>query len=316
MRTPARVVAAMRLTSAIMTTKDTTTLSWFDPIARFGPLDEVTANEEERPLMLVLPGLDGSGITAWTQFPELALDYDLKALRIASDDRTSYGDLVSTVTAEVSRAKAQGREVVLLGESMGAGVALDCARRESSSLSSLVLVSPATGWDRTWLGKMRGWLVTLPAWALGVIIALTTYQLFDVDLMRTTAMRIVTGSKAPILDTPARIDYAWRVVKDMPDAFAAPPGTIRHRIAEWAEPSIAAGRDLSDLTVPMLIVAGTADLRVPAEEEAARLAAAAPAECRAAVHLVEGAGHAGATDERLDLRAVLHAWRAGESTCS
>ena len=258
--------------------------------------------------MLVLPGLDGSGITAWTQFPELSEDYEIRALRIASDDRTSYEDLVDNVSAEVASAQVNGREVLLLGESMGAGVALDVARAQSSSLSALVLVSPATGWDRTWLGKLRKWLITLPGWALGLVIALTTYQLFDVDLMRTTAMRIATGTKAPILDTPARIDYAWKVVADMPGAFAAPPDTIRHRIEQWAEPSIAAGRDLADLTVPLLIVAGTADLRVPAEAEAARLAQAAPAVCRAKVHLVEGAGHAGATDERLDLRAVLGAW--------
>ena len=51
----------------------------------------------------------------------------------------------------------------------------------------------------------------------------------------------------------------------------------------------------------------------PAVEEAQRIAREAPAECRCAVHLVEGAGHAGATDERVDLRAVIEGWRAGLS---
>eukprot|EP00966_Prymnesium_polylepis_P276372 6385229-Prymnesium_polylepis.1 len=59
----------------------------------------------------------------------------------------------------------------------------------------------------------------------------------------------------------------------------------------------------------MLIVAGTADLRVPAQEEAERIAREAACECT--VHLVEGAGHAGATDDRVDLRAVMEAWRQG-----
>lgn len=49
---------------------------------------------------------------------------------------------------------------------------------------------------------------------------------------------------------------------------------------------------------------------MPAEEEARRIAREAPAECKCEVHLVEGAGHAGATDERLDLRAVIERWRA------
>ena len=33
------------------------------------------------------------------------------------------------------------------------------------------------------------------------------------------------------------------------------------------------------------------------------------AEAGAAVHLVEGAGHAGVTDDRLDLRRVMRSWR-------
>ena len=73
-----------------------------------------------------------------------------------------------------------------------------------------------------------------------------------------------------------------------------------------------AGRDLADLTVPMLVVAGTDDLRVPAEAEARRLVAEAPAACRCALHIVEGAGHAGATDERVDLRAVIRDWQRAE----
>ena len=87
--------------------------------------------------------------------------------------------------------------------------------------------------------------------------------------------------------------------------LALPPATIRHRLEAWAAPSIAAGRSVADVAVPMLVVAGTADLRVPAVEEAERFAA----EAGAAVHLVEGAGHAGVTDDRLDLRRVMRSWR-------
>ena len=64
--------------------------------------------------------------------------------------------------------------------------------------------------------------------------------------------------------------------------------------------------------LPLLVLAGTADLRVPAQREAERFVAAVCAgggganannglaEC----FLVEGAGHAGALDERVDLQAV------------
>ena len=66
----------------------------------------------------------------------------------------------------------------------------------------------------------------------------------------------------------------------------------------------------------MLIVAGTADRRVPAVEEAERIAREAPPACPCTVHLVEGAGHAGVTDDRLDLRSVMGSWRAAASTAA
>ena len=113
-----------------------------------------------------------------------------------------------------------------------------------------------------------------------------------------------------MLDTPPRLDYAWRLVGAMPDAFAQPPGTVRHRIAEWTEPTLAVGREetFSKLKLPpLLIVAGTADLRVPAEEEAWRLQACASGTCD--VHLVQNAGHAGVSDDRISLSKVLGSWR-------
>ena len=58
----------------------------------------------------------------------------------------------------------------------------------------------------------------------------------------------------------------------------------------------------------MLIVAGTADLRVPAAEEATRIAAEVGPDT-AIVHMVESAGHAGATDDRVNIAALMEAWR-------
>ena len=59
--------------------------------------------------------------------------------------------------------------------------------------------------------------------------------------------------------------------------------------------------------LPLLVVAGTSDLRVPAQLEAERFVAAIGD--GATKYLVEGAGHAGALDERMDLREVMDRWR-------
>ena len=273
---------------------------WFCPLAEFS-LDEPRPPADTLPLLLVLPGLDGSGITAFTQYPELSLEYELKVLTIASDDRSSFSSLVELVASEI--AIAGDRPCFVMGESLGCSVALAAARKAAPS--GLVLVSPATGWDRTALGSRLAQLLSLPDWLLGLIIGISTYQILDTAQFTTSARRIVTGERPPLLDSDVRLAYTYNVVGQMASRLALPPATIRHRLQAWAAPSIAAGRSVADVAVPMLVVAGTADLRVPAVEEAERFAA----EAGATVHFVEGAGHAGVTDDRLDLRRVMRSWR-------
>ena len=294
-----RFLAATALASA-------TAPRWFAPLVEFGPLEERMPPPASLPLLLVLPGLDGSGITAMSQYPELSLDYEVRAMATPPNDRSSYDELVTMVSTE-ARAAAASREVFVMGESMGVAMALDAARAQPDEIAGLLLVSPATSWEsETWLGRARSRLIELPDPLLALVIALTSYQLLDLEQIATTARRIVTGERAPLLATPTRVQYAWRVVRSMPARLSAPAPTIRHRLAEWVPSVVAAGRRLAEVSTPMLVVAGTADARVPAEVEAERYAAEAPL-CE--VVRVVGAGHAGATDDRIDLRLELEQWR-------
>ena len=69
----------------------------------------------------------------------------------------------------------------------------------SSTVAGAVLVSPATGWDRTALGGARSKLVRLPDPVLALIIALSSYQL-DRGQLDTTLRRIATGETSPLLE--------------------------------------------------------------------------------------------------------------------
>ena len=176
---------------------------WFDPLSTFGLQQEQNEQPHTRPLLLVLPGLDGSGVTAWAQYPELGLDYEVHALGIPPADRSSFEELVEMISVEVESGASGGAPVYLLGESMGAGVALQVAAgRAGAALSGLVLVSPATGWDQTWLGRLRKRLVTLPAPLISLIVGLTSYQLLDAAQLTTTLQRLATGGSSPLLQAP------------------------------------------------------------------------------------------------------------------
>jgi pimeloyl-ACP methyl ester carboxylesterase len=64
---------------------------------------------------------------------------------------------------------------------------------------------------------------------------------------------------------------------------------------------------LSSIQVPVLAVAGTADALLDSEVEAKRLQTLlGPARCK--VHLVQGAGHAGCLNQRIDLPKVVAEW--------
>ena len=280
---------------------------WFDPLAEFD--FGSSAGGDDRPLLFVLPGLDGSAVTAWTQYPELGAQYELKALAVPANARVDFDELVAIVVAEAER--HAGRQVFILGESIGAGVAL-AVGRASKDVDGLVLVSPATGWAETPLGGAREWLLTVPDVVLMAVVTLSTYQLVDAEQVATTVERIRTGERSPLLRGADREAYAWAVVKELPKRLALDAGGLRWRLATWIEPAYAAASAdaLAGVACPVLCVAGTADLRVPAEAEATRISRAVP---RGTVHVVRGAGHAGA---RTTASTSARSWRPGADPSS
>ena len=61
------------------------------------PLRPDQAAAEELPLMVYLPGIDGTGLAASRQFPFLVDAFDLHCLSVPSADRTPFPQLVSLI---------------------------------------------------------------------------------------------------------------------------------------------------------------------------------------------------------------------------
>ena len=175
---------------------------WFDPCLEFG-LDEPRPDAGTLPLLLVLPGADGSGITAWMQFPSLAQEYAVRALCVPAGDRSSHADLVALVSQEV-RSVGEGRELFLLGESMGSGVAIDVALDVPQELSGLLLVSPATGWHRKLGYRILTWRDSVlvsnrgpwPA-LLQLVLTLSSYELLDAAQVSLPRLHLGRTSATP-----------------------------------------------------------------------------------------------------------------------
>merc|ERR1719191_760926 len=79
------------------------THEWFNPVEKFGPV--VGAKGKAAPLLLYLPGNDGSGLTPVMQFPELASAFEIQCLAFEGRDRSNFTQIKAIVKAKLREAK-------------------------------------------------------------------------------------------------------------------------------------------------------------------------------------------------------------------
>lgn len=125
-------------------------------------------SEDERLLLLLLPGLDGTGKLFARFQAELPDDIEARVVPFPAGRIAGYDELVSYVRAQLPA----GRRFTLLGESFSGPLALRLAAEQPPGLVAVVLV--ATFHRRPaprWLAAL-GWLARLafsrppPAWAI------------------------------------------------------------------------------------------------------------------------------------------------------
>uniref|UniRef100_A0A0E0M373 Serine aminopeptidase S33 domain-containing protein n=1 Tax=Oryza punctata TaxID=4537 RepID=A0A0E0M373_ORYPU len=116
------------------------------------------------PTMLYLPGIDGVGLGLIRHHERLAKMFDMWCLHIPVEDRTSFEGLVdyveSAVKSEVQRAR--DRPVYLVGESVGACIALAVAARNRDIDLVLILVNPGTSFHKSQLKFLSPFLDLVP----------------------------------------------------------------------------------------------------------------------------------------------------------
>ncbi|CAN8266345.1 unnamed protein product [Cochlearia groenlandica] len=112
---------------------------WFSPL-------ECGAQAHGSPLLLFIPGMDGTGLGLLRQHKKLGEIFDIWCLHIPVTDRTTSKDLVKFIetTVKSENSRYPNRPIYLVGESIGACLALDVAARNPNIDLSLILVNLAT----------------------------------------------------------------------------------------------------------------------------------------------------------------------------
>ncbi|XP_049350909.1 phytyl ester synthase 1, chloroplastic isoform X1 [Solanum verrucosum] len=130
---------------------------WFTPISAGPPL-------ENSPLLLFLPGMDGTGMGLVLHEKALGKVFQVWSLHIPAYDRTPFDELVKFVgrTVRMKHASSPSKPIYLVGDSFGGCLALAVAAHNPEIDLVLILANPATSFDRTQLQPLLPLLKSLP----------------------------------------------------------------------------------------------------------------------------------------------------------
>ncbi|XP_073131070.1 phytyl ester synthase 1, chloroplastic-like [Henckelia pumila] len=130
---------------------------WFCPVESGRPL-------ENSPVLLYLPGMDGLGMGLILHHKALGKVFEVRCMHIPVHDRTPYEGLVKFVENVIreEHMKNPMRPIYLVGESFGGCLALSVAANNPMIDLVLILVNPATSFNRSHLNPLVPVLEAFP----------------------------------------------------------------------------------------------------------------------------------------------------------
>ncbi|XP_050369314.1 phytyl ester synthase 2, chloroplastic-like [Argentina anserina] len=130
---------------------------WFSPLDCGHPL-------QDSPLLLFLPGIDGTGLGLIKHHQKLGKIFEVLCLHIPPTDRTPFTDLVKLVERKIcsEHHRSPNRPIYLVGESLGACLALSVASLNPDIDLVLLLANPATSFSRSPLRPILPLLQLMP----------------------------------------------------------------------------------------------------------------------------------------------------------
>jgi pimeloyl-ACP methyl ester carboxylesterase len=257
--------SAVTATQGYVTTSSIETVFINRDIPELLDLDHSTqATLEAKTPLIFLPGLDGIEGYQSKSIDSLNEVFDVWRMTVSDDDRSSFMDIASVI---LEKLETFDKPAVIVGESFGGLLAAYIAlRAKRSSISKLVMINPATSFDRT------SWPLIAPIIAssgiASPIIQLATI-LSDAAQIQRAGRKIISG----ITSTQTAID-AYNGLLESSRTFTQnlSPETINWRISKWFDVgSSLMSEKYSKITTPTLILVGKNDRLLPSQAEGRRL---------------------------------------------
>jgi 3-oxoadipate enol-lactonase len=230
--------------------------------------------------VLLVPGLDGTGLLFYRQVPSLARRHRVITFRLR-EEAASMDQLVADLL-RVQQEAAGGAPITLIGESFGGVLSLAFAAAHPALVRELVIVNSFPRFTpqlRLWAGYHA--LRAMPWGMMGVVRRVTAFRMHSPHTHRQE-----------LEEFHARMRFTSR------QGYLS-----RLRILRGCDL-----RDrLPEIRVRTLLLAADRDHLVPAVRQATLMAARLP---HATVRVLAGHGHICLLAPDLDLAAILDDWRA------
>ncbi|MEA5534756.1 alpha/beta hydrolase [Crocosphaera sp. XPORK-15E] len=122
------------------------------------------SSKSPSPLLIYLPGMDGTGKLFHRQAEKLGNFFAIRCLSIPSHDQSNWHDLADQTIGLIKQEleSHHGSSVYLCGESFGGCLALKVALKAPELIEKMILVNPASSFEkRPWLGlgvQLNQWM--------------------------------------------------------------------------------------------------------------------------------------------------------------
>lgn len=239
--------------------------------------------QPEYPLLVYLPGMDGTGQLLRSQTAGLEAGFDVRCLAIPRKDLNTWDVLTKSVLdlIDAELEKSSQRPVYLCGESFGGCLAMKVASQAPHLFKRIILINPASSFH------LRPWL----SWASQLTL-LVPSELYDVGAL----------GLLPFLASLSRISPSDRheLLKTM---RSVPPETVHWRLTLLREFNVDE-EQLGRLIQPVLLIAGASDRLLPSVTEVKRIANILP---NNKIVVLPHCGHACLLEQDINLYDILKA---------
>ncbi len=250
-----------------------------DQIIRFLPSPNP---QPHAPLLIYLPGMDGTGKLLRSQIPSLEKSFDVRRLSIPGDDLTDWDELVAKI-ADLIRIEIGSivprRTLYLCGESFGGCLALKLAIAAPELCDRAILINPASSFrQQAWMRWGSYFTKLLPA---------NLYPLSCLALLPFLA----ASERIPVQDL--------NLLLQMMQSVEFKSAMWRISLLDRFDVSV---EQLQQLTQPTLVISSGGDRLLPSAAEGKLLTQQIP---RSSLHVIPQGGHAVLLERDVNLHDIL-----------